>query len=68
MINTWTTTQPTAAARPCPTGTAFAAVSGSDVDARLRGTGLSSAERDGSTAAAADKGTIPSSSAWSPPV
>ena len=79
MIDTWITTQPMAVARPCsPAGTDYAPASGIVVsghieDARLRGTGLptfttASAVRNGSTVAAADKGTTPSSCAWSPPV
>ena len=75
MITTWITTQPMAVARPCPpAGTDYApasgiAVSGHIEDARFRGTGLpTAAVRKGSAGTAADKGTTPSSCAWSPPV
>jgi hypothetical protein len=69
MINTWTTTQPMAAARPCPhEGTGSLATSGVVVGVRFRGTGLPSDAYNGADVATTDKGTISSSRAWSPPV
>jgi hypothetical protein len=69
MIDTWTTTQPMAAGRPCPhDGTGSLAASSGVVSARFRGTGLPSDAYNGADVAATDKGTISSSRAWSPPV